>query len=272
MKTILVHVDRDKANAARVDAAFTLAEMFGAHIIGCHALPPVNIYMPSSMVPVDAGQMVPELMKAAEESAAKLEEQFTAAAPKSESNWEWVDATGEAIDVLMDQAPLADLTLVTLAPTSPRVDDPLDLAGDLAIAGGLPVLAIPSTGTIPAGNKPVMVAWNGSLEAAHAIRAALPFLKRASEVFVIEVGEDKPSTLAAADLAPYLARHGLKVTTQSHEADDDVGETLEKAARACGAELIVMGAYGHSRLREFIFGGATRALLHQDHIPILLCN
>ncbi|MGD8326172.1 MAG: universal stress protein [Sphingomonadales bacterium] len=272
MKTILVHVDRDKANAKRVDAAFSLAEIFGAHVIGCHAVPPVNIYMPSSMVPVDAGQMVPQLMKVAEENAAKLKAAFAEAAPKSEANWEWVDAIGEPIDVLMDQAPLADITVVTLAPPTPRVDDPLDLAGDLAIAGGLPVLALPSNGNIPKGGKPVMIAWNGSLEAAHAIRAALPFLKRASEVFIVEVGEDKPTTLAAADLAPYLARHGLKVTTECKEGDDEVGETLEKAAKACGAELIIMGAYGHSRLREFVFGGATRSLLHQDSIAILVSN
>lgn len=272
MKTLVVHIDRDTANTARIKAAFKLAEQFGAHVTACHPIPPVNIYMPASMVPVDAGQVVPQLMEVAKDTAKRLKKDFADTAPKSGATWDWSDSVGEAVDVLIDESRLADLTLVSLAPSSSEVDDPLDLAGDLAVSGGLPVLAVPSSGRLPAKDKPVMVAWNGSLEASRAIRAAMPFLKRASEVVIVEVGEDAPSILPAADLAPYLARHGLKVSTRNHEADDSIGETLMKAAHGIGAELIVMGAYGHSRLREFIFGGATRHLLHQDEIPVLLNN
>ncbi|MFZ5608854.1 MAG: universal stress protein [Pseudomonadota bacterium] len=272
IKTILVHVDRDSANHKRCAAAFTLAERFGAHLIACHPVPPANVYVPSSLVPMSAADIIPQLQDIARRTAARLREEFARQAPKAGPGWEWVEETGEPSAVLTDRARLADLTLVSLAPASPKVDDPTGLAGDLAIAGGLPVLALPTGGKTPAKDKPVLVAWNGSMEAARAIRASLGFLQQACEVVVLEVGEEKPATLPAAELGPYLARHGLKVSARRDEPDETVGETILKVAHAVGAEMIVMGAYGHSRLREFVFGGVTRFLLHQNAMPIFVTH
>ena len=146
------------------------------------------------------------------------------------------------------------------------------MAGDIAMAVPAPVLAIPE----PCGpvdlDAPVMVAWNGSPQAAHAIRAAVPLMANASRILLVTVGEAR-GQVAADDALRYLSRHDLHAELREvGRGAETIEETLERAAVELGAGMIVMGAFGHTRLRETVFGGVTRYLLEAAPAPLLLMH
>ena len=136
---------------------------------------------------------------------------------------------------------------------------------------GRPVVFVPSNISSVVGSR-IMIAWNGSTQAALAVTAALPLLHLAGQVDVVQAG-DVEKSVSANELALYLALHGIKA--QNHAIDigiQDIGGTLIAAAERFESDLIVMGAYGHSRLRERILGGATRGLLKHSPWPILMMH
>jgi nucleotide-binding universal stress UspA family protein len=137
----------------------------------------------------------------------------------------------------------------------------------LVTAAGVPVLALPPDISADVGQT-ILVAWNGSREAARAVHDALPFLHVAKRLTLCAVGDEPATSLEAA--AAMLWRHGLAV--RSHrvgEPDGNAGEVLLAQCSAQGADLLVMGAYGHTRLRELVFGGATRHMLREATLPVL---
>ena len=139
---------------------------------------------------------------------------------------------------------------------------------ELVAAAGVPVLVLPADTPEHLG-RTVLVAWNGSREAARAAHDALPFLTRGAGLVVLcAVGEDAARHLD--DAATMLARHGVPVRAERVPGSDaGAGEILLARAAAHGADLLVMGAYGHARLRELVFGGATRDTLRQARLPVL---
>ena len=173
------------------------------------------------------------------------------------------------------QARYADLVVVGQADPEPTAT-PSDLPETVALATGRPVLVVPHIGAKPPG-KTVLLCWNASREAARAAADALPFLKAAQKVIVLVVN---PKVSAAghgaepgADAAAWLARHGVKVTVQRDVAPDaDAGAVILSRAADLGADLIVMGIYGHSRLREMVLGGASRTLLGSMTVPVLMSH
>lgn len=148
---------------------------------------------------------------------------------------------------------------------------PLPLVADVSIHSRTPVLAVPiaSAAFDPAGTA--MIAWNGSPEAAHAIRAALPLLKTASAVQVISF--DEGQNYPMADVRQYLAAYGITTVCNEHKLDGKtVGEALCHISGALSAAYIVMGAYGHSRFREAVLGGVSRHMLTHTPVPLLLAH
>jgi nucleotide-binding universal stress UspA family protein len=142
-----------------------------------------------------------------------------------------------------------------------------DVLDQLVTAAGVPVLALPPGGAGEPGQT-VLAAWNGSREAARAAHDALPFLQAARRVVLCAIGTEAARSLEAA--ATMLRRHGVAVEPRRvDEPDGDAGEVLIAQARAEGADLLVMGAYGHARLRELVFGGATRHILTEAALPVL---
>jgi len=270
MKTFLFHIDPNEKLKEHTDTVYALAEKYGAHVIASHITPLPATYIPYSssyMVPVEISLPLVEEFKAAGQRARQeFGTQWGSAGP----TWEWLEENGTAHTILAEQARAADLTIVGLG--IPDLAGSTTLAANITIGNGLPVLALPANALPPLGTKPVIIGWDGSLEATHAIRHALPFLKSAPEVIVAEIGEDKPQDLPSADIAPYLVRHGLKVEAIRQTAAGSIAEELLTVAHAHGAELIVTGAYGHARLREYVFGGVTRHILHDATIPIFLCH
>jgi nucleotide-binding universal stress UspA family protein len=158
-----------------------------------------------------------------------------------------------------------------------KLDNRENVIVSTLFGGGRPVLMLPPAFKQEFAPKRVMVAWNASKEAARAAADAAPFLANASEVRVLTV-DAKPEFMGhgdapGEDYTAHLARRGLKVELVNADgAGRDAGEVIAAEAKAFGADLLVMGAYGHSRMREFVFGGVTRLLLRNSDIPILLSH
>jgi nucleotide-binding universal stress UspA family protein len=137
---------------------------------------------------------------------------------------------------------------------------------------------IPYTGVFPAIGERVMIAWNGSREATRAVHDALPILKAAKQTTVVAINgmksEPLGSRIAGADIAAVIARHGVKVDIADIDGVDDVpvGEILMSRSSDLGADLVVMGAYGHARWQELVLGGATRTMFKSMTVPVLLSH
>lgn len=168
------------------------------------------------------------------------------------------------------QARTHDLTVLDSEPISLAVDR--GLIDAVLTDSGRPLMIVPQGREAFAGDR-IVVAWDGSAKAARALNDALPFLRAAAQVEVVSVtGEkDLTNTLPGAEIAPHLTRHGVKVNVLSLPArDGDVAETLRNHARLTRADMIVMGAYVHSRLRQMMLGGTTQSLLKDCPVPLFL--
>jgi len=277
-KTILVHCDASKAALARIELAATLAERHQAHLVGLHARPFFNV--PSYETSAYAvGLMLRDHEAALKESEEASAQAFAVATKGKAIATEWRSVEGSADDLLVVNARYADLTVVgqnepgasLRLPTSSRLPE------NVALATGRGVLVVPFAGVHQPVGGNIMLCWNASREAARAAAEALPLLKAAATVTVLVVG---PTVSASghgaepgADVATWLSRHGVKVTVQRDvAADSDVGNVILSRAMDHGSDLIVMGIYGHSRLREVILGGASRTLLSSMTVPVLMAH
>jgi nucleotide-binding universal stress UspA family protein len=267
-KTLLVHLDEDAACKARVELAFSLAGRFDAHVIGLYALGATRI---PSYALAEAGPIVREIeTRRRTESARAMEASFRDAERRAGRTAEWRLSMDDALPALLQSACYADL-LVAGQP-EPGDAPRRALAGEVLLGAGRPVLFVPYAGRFEHIGKRIQVAWNGTREAARAVADALPFLAAAHEVDVVAFdtgGDASPSW----DGALYLSRHGVKARASRQKAIgiDIAGQMLSRAADH-QSDLIVMGAYGHSRLRESVFGGATRGILDAMTVPVLMAH
>ena len=269
LKTILLHLTDDPRNATRLAAAIELSQRHDAHLVGLYTTAPL-------VVPGYVGAELPAQVYAdyeadAEAKTREAETLFNDAAKKAGLSAEWRTDRGFARDVLSNHAYYADLVIV--GQTMPDDDLPKGdegLPGDLALACGRPVLAIPGAGTFKTIGDKVMLAWNGSREAARATADAMPTLEKAKEILVVSA--NVKATTPALDISTHLARHGLKVELKPIHTDLAVGDILINTAADAGCDLIVMGAYGHSRLNELVFGGATRHVLQHMTVPVVMSH
>jgi nucleotide-binding universal stress UspA family protein len=274
-KTILVHCDAGRGTAVRLEIAFDLALRFEAHVIGLHVR---QAFQAPAFT--DAGPAMDSLYKTYE-TTVKADEAIVTAAFREAAGGkgvsrEWRVTDGYVDEILRAEARTADLVIVGQAePDSPPTATPADLAEDVAMAGECPVLIVPHIGVAKPPGKTVMLCWNTSREAKRAATGALPLLAMADKTIVLiidpkpGVGNEEPG----ADVASWLARHGVKVTVQRDTAaDSDVGGVILSRAADHDVDLIVMGIYGHSRMRELVLGGASRTLLASMTAPLLVAH
>ena len=274
-KTILVYCDAGRGTATRVKIASDLAERFDGHVIGLHVR---QVFQAPAFT--DAGPPMDSLYRTYE-SVVKAEETAAAAAFKDavgrrSASSEWRVADGYVDQVLLAEARSADLVVVGQAePDSQPMATPANLAEEVAMAGERPVLIVPHIGVARPPGRTVMLCWNNSREAVRAATAALPLIKKAERTIVLVI-DPKPATegeAPAGGIAPWLARHGAKVTVQPDTAaDSDVGDVILSRAADHDVDLIVMGIYGHSRMRERVLGGASRTLLASMTVPVLVAH
>jgi nucleotide-binding universal stress UspA family protein len=268
MKSILLFANDDPGLESRLQAALDLARASGGHLTCAHATPYESFIMGDPFGGVYAlPNVVEQLGRAEAEQRRRVEARLGAEGV----SWDWVQSDGAPVQVVAELSPLADLVVVSLA-SAEGEGASVSLAADLAVHILGPVLAVPPQGHGFAVAGPAMVAWNGSAEAAHALRMALPLLRFASGVHIATVTEDD-TRFPATDASRYLSRHGLASELIELAGDEaGAGDALLGCARGLDASCIVMGAYGHSRLREAVLGGVTRHMLRYSSIPLLLAH
>lgn len=269
MRSILVHADHDSANEGRLQTALAIARRQRAHVTLMIATPFQQFI---AVDPFGGTYLATEAMAKAQIDDAALDAALSARLAKEDVPWDIAAADGDIAASLAAAATFADLAIVSLPGAGhDRWKEPGLLAGDLALAISAPVLALPRDAATLDLDAPAMVAWNGSPEAAHALRAALPLLA-GRRVELVGVGEDD-GRLPATDALAYLSRHDIHAGARVIPRGTlSVEETLEGAALDMGAGLIVMGAFGRSRLRETLFGGVTRYLVTSGRIALLLAH
>ena len=264
-KTILVHCDATRTIAGRLAAAADVAQRFEARLVGLHAREPFEL--PAF---TEDGVSIAPLMEAYEAGCVAAEKTVAAAYEKATkgrnfpSEWRVFEAFCD--DALAVNARYADLLIVGQADPDDPAASRNDLPEVMAFATGRPVLVVPQIGAQSSVGKTVMLCWNASRESARAAADALPFLQAAEKVIVLvvdpEVSADKHGQEPGADVAVWLARHGVKVSLATAEsANKSASSVIENRLSDNSVDLLVMGAYTHSRLWQLIFGGTTKSLL-----------
>lgn len=268
MKTILVHIHDDDQQQGRLQVALDLARTTGGHV-ACVQVTPVEAYAGDAY----GGLMgMSALIDTLHDQDRALRTGIEARLRREGVGWDFRCFDGPVAETLIEQAILADVVVLSQPLPQRRGRQALPIVGDVALHARSPVLMVPTgTSTLEvAGN--VVVAWNGSAEAAHALRLALPLLRRARCVHVVEVSDDLPG-LPAFDAATWLSRQGI--VSEVHEwpaKGRRVSVALLHAAAELDGHYLVMGAYGHSRLRETVLGGVTRELIQTSTVPLLLSH
>lgn len=273
-KTILVHVDNGKRCAARLDIACRLARLSDAHLTGLHALTVVRV---PAYAMVEGGVQIREFHeRMLSESAAAAEALFKKTVNAAGlTKVEWRATRRDAADSVPVHGRYADVIVIGQPNETDGSGVEPDFAERLLLAAGRPVLVIPYAGDFPSVGTRVLVAWNAGREATRALTDAIPVLREAQQVDVIAFNpKDAPhGEVPGADIGLYLARHGIKVNVSQQTAEDvDVGNQLLSRAADLDSDLIVMGAYGHTRMQELILGGATRTVLKSMTVPVLMSH
>ncbi len=275
-KTIVLLVERDW-RPELFEVAFALARDMQAHLVGLHTVRPV--YLPAHVL-AEAGPSA-ELMLASQKAAVeRLENEARAAFESTAARFghrtiEWRVARQDPLDAMVLSARYADLVIASQpVPGEDWNGEAHRMRDSLTLLTGRPVLFVPYAGAFPVVGKKVLVAWDAGRESARAVADSHPFLSRAQwvRVAVFNPGR-RHGEEPGADIGLHLARHGIKVSAVARVNHDvGIGELILSEAADCGADLLVMGAYGHSRIRELALGGATRTLLDAMTLPVLMSH
>lgn len=286
IKTILTPVSGLDQDEAALATAFTVAESFGAHVevlfaeaSAAEAVPMVGEGVSSTVIE--------QLMRAAEKEVARrkeearrvyagqrdragLTEHDTPPGPGG-ATVAWRDAQGREDEVVARAGRLADLVVLGHPGDIEDVQPTLTLEAAL-MNGARPILLAPRVAPSTVG-RAVAIAWNGGVEGARAVNGAMPFLEKAETVHVLTCETSRTDPEVARGLVDYLAWHGIDAkATPLQPGDADVGAVLLETAADFGCDMLVMGGYSHSRVREMIFGGVTRFVLAHAALPVLMAH
>ena len=271
-KTILVHVGADARSSVRLELAIALARRFEAHLVGISVQPLIRLPVYVAIDPLIVEQQERAADRETVEAAA-LFRSATAAAGVAGAEWR-TEAAGP-VDALLLHARYADLLILGQRDPAETWAAGPDFPNEVLLAAGRPVLVVPYTGSFRDTGNRVVVAWNASREAARAVTDAIPLLRGAAAVRIITINPraGRHGEIPGADIGLYLARHGVRVEVAKDDGVNiDVGNELLSRAADFEADLIVMGAYGHSRMRELVMGGATRTIIDSMTVPVLLSH
>ena len=275
IKNLLVHIDHSTACEHRVKAAIELATEYKARLSALFVVP--DYFVPSYVEAQISADIIAEIneqaVERAREAQSKVKAQIEAAGLKVDCYIE----EGNLVGILSDYARYTDLLLLGQSQTDDPDNISEGLANHLVLEGGVPCLVIPYIGTRQTLGKRVLLAWNESRESARALRDALPILQAADRVTVLLIKpkshDEKHTAIEEKVILSYLADHGVEgkinLCIDKHL---DPGDTMLAQAADNDIDLIVMGAYGHSRLREIVLGGATRHLLKEMTVPVLISH
>jgi nucleotide-binding universal stress UspA family protein len=276
-KTILVHVDGTARSALRIDIAAQLAIRHNAHLIGT-AVTGLGAFMfPVAMLDPSAPAIAFPVAELRADADLALDQFDNRARQAGVPSFERRRVDDEAGMGLCMQARYADLVVLGQAePADFPPHLPSDFPEFVLLNCARPVLVVPAAGIRNNVGRRVTVAWNGSVDAVRAITSAIALLQRSEQVHLVVFNADAERGLhgdsPGADIALFLARHGIKVDVTAADSAENVGQSLLSFAIDHGSDLIVMGAYGHSRLRETLLGGVTRTALSSSALPLWMAH
>ena len=284
IRKLLLPLTGTAAGEAAISTAVTIARQWNAHLLGLHVRADSRDVAPLAGEGL-SGAMIQEMMHATERESGQrssaIRTMFDRAIAAADIHIEqptdqadhptatFTTLTGREEDVVAQQARLADLTIVPHPESGTDVSSS-DALHAVLFDSGRPVLIAPHH-TKPTLGARVAVAWNGTGEGAAAVQAAMPWLKQAQAVRILWAAEYHRNGPSPRELAAYLALHGVQTELATFRPlDREVGAGMLAAAREFGADLMTMGAYSHSRLRQLILGGVTRHVLVNADLPVLM--
>lgn len=257
MRSILVYADRSETMTARLQSALSLARTMEGHV-SVLVDTPVARYL--SVDALGGSYLAADAVRDAVDRDDTYAQEIAAHLKQDDVPFDILRGEEEPVDALAEAARLADV--IVLSRES-------ELVGQLVVTGRAPLLLVPGTTPLITPFERVALAWDGSDESAAALRSALPLLQKASSVAVLTVGE-KAASFPALDALQYLSRHDVSAEEIALQRVGSIEESLAGGVARFQADLLVMGAYGHSRLREFLLGGVTRYFLELKDGPALL--
>ena len=268
-KTILVHLANDPEHRNRLILAQHLAEQYQAHVV---ALFITNSGTSISGRAASAAYLA-EIKHANEKKAQALRQEFDSYFSQAKINHSWIIEEGDHLELTREQAHIADLVIVGQAHPEHLEDYiSLQLPERLIVSAGCPVIVVPDGGVSGAIGRNILIAFTMSREAGRAVRCALPFLKSAQTVTLFTKDQSEKK-IKSSEIADYLARHGIKTEIAPEALSGrDIGEEILHQAEQGGHDLVVMGAYGYSKLHEFLWGGASRTIFSKAKIPLFVSH
>jgi nucleotide-binding universal stress UspA family protein len=279
-KDILVVTDDTPRCEEQVNVALKLAARHDAHVIGLMVQQPAHLpqYAPVGIPGALRDELLERQRQIAEEVRGRVREKFERLANAAGVPNEWHTADGDPVKAVSLFSRHADLAVIGQGSREHAGHGTArDLAEHVVLASGRPVLVVPRVGTYPSVGHRVLVAWDAGREAARAVADTLPLLKGAEHVVTLsanpDTGDKQHGELPGADIARHLARHGVRVDAQRVSSRDvPIADLLLNRILDERIDLLVMGAYGHARVREIWLGGVTRRLMESMTVPVFVSH
>jgi nucleotide-binding universal stress UspA family protein len=265
MKSILLFANDDGDVEARLQVTLDLARAFGAHIT-CLQITPIEALVVAD--PYRGAYAMVELLKAFREREEVHRANVERRLAGEGITWDWLHVEGDPVQSTINRASLADLMVLGL----PTGSKGLSFISAIAVHARTPIFAVPQQCRSFASNGTALVAWNGSPESSHALRASVPLLAKAKKVQLVTVSDDQ-SGFPATEGAEYLSRHGIHAELDEWPRQGQrVSDCLFEAASTVAPTYLIAGAYGHTRFREAVLGGVTRELIQFSPLPLFLAH
>jgi nucleotide-binding universal stress UspA family protein len=272
-KTILVHVDQSPGAKARIGLAARLAAEHGGHLVGLAMTGIARYIFYGSNVDIARSVIEPQRQKLTEQAEAALAQFEAIAAGVPGVSFERRLVDDDDAPGLASQALYADMVVLSQSdPNAPVVRIAPDLPAYVLLHGACPVLVVPFAGAPAVCGTQPMVAWNESVQASRAVSNAVPLLQRARKVSLAMFNAADEARPAGADIALFLARHGINVEVLRRDTEFEIAYALLELAREIDADVLVMGGYGHARFREVILGGVTQTILTSMTMPVMMSH
>ena len=275
---ICVVLDDTAECEERVNVAVRLAQRHEAHLMGLLVMEPIRFpgYAASRLPP----EVMEQRRQMEDEARARVRKKFERQAGAAGVPCEWHTVDGDPVGAVTTFSRYVDLVVIGQDnPDHTGFGTNSDLAEHVVLASGRPVLAVPYIGKYPHTGRRVMIAWEAGREAARAVADALPVLRAAEHAVVLSANPGSGSLsarhgdLPGADIARHLARHGVNVEVQRIDTGEiSVADTLLNRVADQSIDLLVMGAYGHARIREIWLGGVTRDVLRHMTVPVFMSH
>ncbi len=277
-RTILVQLETRETSKDLLSISTALAQQHNAHLIGIYVTPAPQFYVSSDLpTPVELIERHDNYHRQLRDNLGK-DFEHTTANSNFVSEWREINSIAPSVaQAVTDVARTVDLVVMSQKGNESLSHSPAIFPEDVILSCARPVIVVPANKTLAQSFSNIFIAWDGRQQAVRALFDSLPLLREADNVRVHSInakgGGDCRILTTPGELANTLSRHGVNVTlSESETTAGDVGNEILQYANDSGSDLLVMGAYGHARIREYVFGGVTRKILYEMPIPVLMSH